>query len=310
MRFFLHLSWIDAIFYTAITVSTVGYGAPPGIQGPEKLFLALLIMASLGTVGYAIGIISQNFFNARLRTSLGRGHDRRIRVMEDHWIICGLGRYGHQVASMLSHEGVPFSVVEHREETVMEAREEGYLTVHGNASEEDTLIKAGVTRAKGLIITLDSDAATVYVALTARALNKTIHIVARASDTKSVPILTKSGVNRVVNPVVAGSASLVRASLKPSVADLLDLVVMSRKLDLDFSTVFVAEESSMAGKTLMELDFRNTYDVTVLAILQSNGDPIYNPKGHQPLSGGDRIMVFGERHRIAALRTAMGGMAS
>ncbi|MCF4114081.1 MULTISPECIES: potassium channel family protein [Dethiosulfovibrio] len=310
MRFFLDLSWVDSIFYTATTVSTVGYGAPPGVDDSDKLFLAILIAASLGTVGYAIGIVSQNFFTMHIRASLGKGHDRRIKRMDNHWIICGLGRYGRQVAAMLRHEGVPFSVIESKEEVVVEARDQGYLMVQGDASEEDALLNAGVERAKGLIVTLDSDAQTVYVALTARALNRDIHIVARASDTKSVSVLTKAGVNRVVNPVIAGSASLVRASLKPSVADLLDLVVMSRKLDLDFSTVTVEKGSSLAGKTLMELDFRNTYDVTVLAILGADDAPVYNPTGGQTIKGGDRIMVFGERHRIASLREALGKLAT
>lgn len=310
MRFFLQLSWVDAIFYTATTVSTVGYGAPPGIEGPEKIFLALLIAASLGTVGYAIGIVSQNFFSHHLKSSLGKGHDRRIVKMQDHWIICGLGRYGRQVADILVNEEVPFAVIDKNEEKVVDARDRGIPMVFGDASEEEVLEKAGLARAKGLIITLDSDAETVYVALTAKSISKSIRIVARANDAKSVSVLTKAGVDRVVNPVEAGAASLVRASLKPSVADLMDLVVISRKLDLDFSTITVWEGSSMAGKNLIELDFRNAYDVTILAILKTEGDAIYNPKGSQRIMGGDRIMVFGERHHIASLRDALKGAAT
>lgn len=310
MKFFLGLSWVDAIFYTATTVSTVGYGAPPNIDGTDKLFLALLIAASLGTVGYAIGIVSQNFFSHHLRSSLGKGHDRRVAKMEGHWIICGLGRYGRQVAELMVNEEVPFAVIDKDENKVMDAREHGIPVVFGDASEEETLEKAGLTRAKGMIVTLDSDAETVYVALTAKAMSKSIRIVARANDTKSVPVLAKAGVDRVVNPVEAGAASLVRASLKPSVADLMDLVVLSRKLDLDFSTITVDEESSMAGKNLIETNFRNVYDVTIMAILKPEGDAIYNPKGTQRIMGGDRIMVFGERHHIASLRNALKGAAS
>lgn len=312
MRFFLELSWVDSIFYTATTVSTVGYGAPPGLDGPEKIFLALLIAASLGTVGYAIGIVSQNFFSHHLRSSLGKGHDRRIAKMEGHWIICGLGRYGRHVAELLINEEVPFSVIEKNEDKIIEARERGIPVVFGDANEDEILEKAGLLRAKGLIITLDSDAESVYVALSARAMCKSIRIVARANDTKSVSVLSKAGVDRVVNPVEAGAASLVRASLKPSVADLMDLVVLSRKLDLDFSTITVETDSSMAGKNLIEMDFRNVYDVTILAILKpkGKGDTIYNPKGNQRIMGGDRIMVFGERHHIASLREALKGAAT
>lgn len=310
MRFIIGLSWIDSVYYTIITVSTVGYDAPTGLSGSDKVFLAILVAMSLGTVGYAIGTMSQSFLNRQMMASLGRGADRRIKKMEGHWIICGFGRYGKNVASMLKYEDTPFAIIDSQESIVLEAREGGCCVVKGDATEEDTLEKAGIKRAKGLIITLDSDADTVYVALTARAMNADLRIVARASDARSVGVLEKAGVNRVVNPIIAGSVSLVRASLKPSVADLLDLVVMSRKLDLDFSTITIKHGSSMAEKTLKDLDFRNVYDVTVMAILPSQDEPVYNPKGNQLIREGDQVIVFGEKHRVESLRESLGNVAS
>jgi len=302
MHFIVGLSWSDSLYYTVVTLSTVGYNAP-GDPGPGgKLFIAAIIVTGIGIAGYIIGSLTQMLIEEKLILSLGKGGDKRMKHLKNHWIICGLGRYGQRVTSLLEAEGVPYVVIEIKEDVVLEAREKGLLVLQGDATEESVLQEAGIEKADGIIVALEDEADTVYTTLTSKTIRKDIRIIARASDEQGVGMLYRAGADKVINPVMAGAASMVRASLQPSVADFLELVNISRQLDLDFGTLTMNRDNYMVGQSLAEAPIRSKYKTTVIAIMKPEGDVIYNPEGSYVISEEDRLIIFGERHQMARLR--------
>jgi voltage-gated potassium channel len=302
MHFIVNLSWIDSLYYTIITLSTVGYGAPESLSGAEKIFIVTLILLGMGIVGYVLGNMAQLLVSEKIVALLGKGGDRRVAQLSDHWIICGLGRYGSEVAHFLSADNITFVALEIEEEKVSAGREQGWLVLHGDARNEECLNKAGIAVSKGMIVALGDDADSVYTVLTARSLASNIRIVVRANDAGSVNVLYRSGADKVINPVLAGAASMVRASLQPSVEDFLELVNISRKLDLDFGTVHITSGSFMTGMTLSEAPLRSIYEANVIAVIREGGKIIYNPSGNLQLETNDHLIVFGQRKQIAKLR--------
>ncbi|HPI98994.1 MAG TPA: potassium channel protein [Synergistales bacterium] len=302
MHFIIGLPWSEAFYYTVITLSTVGYESPGDLGMTGQIFIVCLILTGLGTAGYIIGHFSQLLLGEKLTLILGKGGDKKVKDLEKHWIICGLGRYGMQVASLLLAEEIPFVAVELSEEKVTEARERGFLVVQGDARDEDVLKRSGIEKAQGTIVALDNEADIVYTTLTARSMNSDLRIVARASNNQVVNMLYKAGANKVVNPVLAGASSMVRASLQPTVVDFLELVNISRKLDLDFGTLTVHPASYMVGQTLSRAPIRSDYQTTVIAVIKPDGNIIHNPQGSYVIEAEDQLIIFGQRSNMARLR--------
>jgi voltage-gated potassium channel len=213
MRMDMGLSWVDSFFYTVTTLATVGFEAPPNLTDRGKVILVLLIIVGFGVMAYSIGEITRYFVEDRILTMLGRRRDRMLNTIRDHWIICGLGRVGTQIAETFASEGVPFVAIERGEQAMVSGVERGWLVVNRNATEERALEEAGITRARGLIATLSSDPDNVYVVLCARALNMNLKIIARANDPQSSNALYRAGANKVINPLVAG-LSLAQANMR------------------------------------------------------------------------------------------------
>ena len=302
MHMIVGLSWIDSLYYTITTLSTVGYEAPPELTDAGKGFIIILIISGIGIVGYAISSLGRLFIGEKLLIYLGKGRDRKVKDIKDHWILCGLGTFGMEIASLLMAEEAPFVSIEKDTDIVTEARIKDMLVIQGDAKHDEILIEAGIDRAKGIIISMEDEADAVYTTLTARSLNSDIRIVSKANNVQSENLMYRSGANKVINPVIAGASSIVRASLEPTVADFLELVGISKKLDLDFGTVTILPQSYMVGQTLSEAPIRAIYEATVIAIIRPDGKIIHNPDGDLRLETNDQLIIFGQRRQIAKLR--------
>lgn len=302
MHMIVGLSWIDSLYYTITTLSTVGYEAPPELTDAGKAFIIILIISGIGIVGYAISSLGRLFIGEKLLIFLGKGRDRKVKDIKDHWILCGLGTFGKEIASLLMAEEAPFVSIEKDTDIVTEARIKDMLVIQGDAKHDEILIEAGIDRAKGIIISMEDEADAVYTTLTARSLNSDIRIVSKANNVQSENLMYRSGANKVINPVIAGASSIVRASLEPTVADFLELVGISKKLDLDFGTVTILPQSYMVGQTLSEAPIRAIYEATVIAIIRPDGKIIHNPDGGLRLEKNDQLIIFGQRRQIAKLR--------
>jgi voltage-gated potassium channel len=233
---------------------------------------------------------------------MGRRRKIKMDKIKNHWIICGIGKIGEEVARHLQRDGVPFIVLEIAERKVAWAREQGWIAQQGDARNEEALKSVYVENAKGIIAALTDDSDNVYVILTAKSLNPKIRAIARASDAQSSKILYKAGADKVVSPVVAGAAAIARYSVQPSVADFLELVNISKEIDIDFGSIHLGGNNPLIGKTLAEAPLRSKYNAIVIAVKRQNGSLIYNPPGHLMLEENDELIVFGERAKMAQLK--------
>jgi len=300
--YFCDVHWIDAFFYTVITLTTVGYDAPPGLPLGGKIFIIFLILSGIGAAGLAIGEITHYFVVGGLLSAMGKRRDYRVKNLNNHWILVGLGNVGLEVGEHLVKDDVPFVALDIAENKVAAVRDKGWIAHQGDARVDDVLDEAGVQRAGGMILTLPDDADNVYATITARSMNPSLRVIARANDPQSVDVLTRAGAEKAINLIEAEAAAIARASVKPTVANFLELVNISRGLGLDFDSFTVHPESPMAGKSLANAPLRSEYNAMVIAIKKPDGHITYNPRGDEIIGGGDELILFAERDRVEGLK--------
>lgn len=309
LHFLLGYSLVDSLFYTLTTLTTVGYGEPPGLNEGGKLFMSLLMFAGIGVVGISLAKLAEHFFMGSVLEALGRRRDHMLDRLNDHWIICGVGQVGRKVAEHFSEGGVAFVGIDSDPEADAAARAHRWTMILGDATEEEILLQAGLMRACGMIVCMSNDADNVYTVLTARAHNRTMRIVARSSSEQSTTTLYRAGADRVINPVQTGASALAWASLKPNVSDFFDLVDVHGHFRLSFDTAVIGENSPLRGVRLRDSELRSRFEAMVVAILHHNGVSVYNPPADEVLEEGDELLMLCPKERMEAFREMNRGEA-
>ena len=231
-----------------------------------------------------------------------------VRKLNGHYILCGYGRVGRQVAAEFALDDVPFVVIEQEPETVEECVEKGYLVLLGEASDDDVLEEAGLRRARGLVAAVDSDADNVFVVLSARKLNPELHIVARASSDESAAKLEIAGADRTLSPYAVGGRRLAALATQPLVVDFLDVVTRGEKgIEFRLEEFSVPEGSTIAEHTIGEIKIGERTGAIVLAIRTTQGAFDTTPSADDRLHAGDTLLVLGSRGQIERLEHLMRG---
>ena len=284
-------TWLDALFMTVTTITTVGYGEVKPLDTPGRIF-------TMGSLFYTFGVVMEYIVALRLADPTGRRKmDKRIEALHEHIILTGLGRVGRQAGRELAEAHVPFLVVEPSEVTARHAEELGWLCLQGDATDDAVLERAGVRRARGLIATTANDATNMYIVLSARVLNPKLHIVSRAVDETSVPKLTRAGADRAISPYAIGGHRLAHLILSPTVVDFFETALRRGNEALNIEAIAVSGESPAVGRTLEALALRQATGATVLAIMR-DGNPVVNPPGDMALAAGDRLLAMGTRDQL------------
>ena len=296
-------SFIDSLFMSVITITTVGYGEVIPLSPMGKYFTICLILVGVGFVLYLVGEVTESMVEGGLRKIMGRNNmEKRVAALKDHYIVCGFGRIGKVICKNLKESKLPFVVVESDTQEVQKIDELGYLALPGSASSDEMLLKAGIKQAKGLIAVVSSDAENVYIILSARGLNPNLFIMARSSGTEGAETkLLRAGANKVVSPYSIGAHRMAQLVVRPTVVDFLDLTVSGGELGLRLEELRVSEHSALAGKRLMDSGLRKEYDLIVVAIKREEGEMHFNPKPQTLILAGDILVVLGEHEHISAL---------
>ncbi len=303
-KFLLDLSLIDALYMTVITISTVGY-AEVGVMDTEaKMFSIILIFISLGTVGYLFTSIVSSFLEGDLRKAWRRRKmESNISNLKDHYIICGAGETGYNAIKQFKKSNVSFVVIDREEERVNELIEDNIPAIHGDASQEYILGKARIGYAKGLISSLSSDAENVYTVLTARQMNKKLHIVSRAINKHAAEKLKKAGANNTISPNEIGGTRMASLMLRPNVISFLDIVTKAGDVILDLEDVVIFEDSSLIDNSLKEAKIPEKTGLIVLAIKKQNMEKLsLNPSSDEVLKEGDTMIVLGREDQVNELK--------
>ncbi len=300
----------DGLYMTLMTVTTVGYGPPVPLSPAGRNFAILYMVVGVGTAGYLLSVALQTLVRSELVAAYGeRRRHREMGKLKDHYIICGTGRVGTRIVAELRRGGVPFVAVEsNAERGAALGLQPGQLLAR-DATLDETLVEAGVERARGLAACLPDDADNLYVVLTARTLNPGLHIVARAVEEQAEPKLIRAGASRVVAPTIIGSHRMAQALLKPAVADFMDSLT-AESLDLGFEQVEVAESSIFVGQMLKDTTIRSALYVVVAAIRRAGGEMAFNPSGETRIEAGDLLIAIGRAESLRELTAAARGVES
>jgi voltage-gated potassium channel len=307
-----HWNLIDSLFMTVITLSTVGFDVVHPLSPYGKIFTTVLIFVGVGTVGYAIATVTEMILEGHVYKLLGiRKMDRKIAAMKNHVIVCGFGKLGSIVAAGLREEEIPFVLIEENPQISRDAIDKGFLVVEGNASDEEVLKKAGLERARSLLVTLSSKPAdSVYITLSSRLGNPDLEIIAMASDPKTESKLVKAGANRVVSPFILGSHRMLLALTQPTLLDVIDIVISKEKSGFVFEELTIPLDSTVRGLTVEE--FSRTCDIKfhIIAVQSKDGGALGLPTASTILNAGDKMVVIGEKNDINKVRLELGSPLS
>ena len=295
------LSWLDALYQTTVTVTTVGYS-----DQAEGLHIRpfTIAMAAFGAMTYAllISALTGSILETQLRDIIGRRKmEGMLRRMENHIVLCGYGRFGLKIASELARKETPFVVVEHEAAKVEAAREHGVVIIHADATEEESLTKAGIERSQGLLTTLGTDASNVYVTLTAKQMKPGLKVVALAQDESSRRKLEAAGASEVVLPYALGGQWMVQVITSPTVADFFRMATGSNQLNFYMEEQRLAARSPLCGRKLRDTPIRSELGVIVVALRRADGTMITNPPGDIQLEPEDVLVSLGQQEKLAAL---------
>ncbi|HHI80859.1 MAG TPA: potassium channel protein [Planctomycetes bacterium] len=304
-----HLDFVQALYYVIITISTVGFEAPPVDLGSEgRLVLIGLIGLGVGTAAYSFSLAVSHIVEGELANILElRRMQKQIQNLKGHIIVCGIGRIGKMIAKELREHGKQVVCLDRDEEVLAELRREGYLTLQGDATEEPLLNQAGIERAEVLVSAMPTDAESVFLTLTARFLNRKLQIVARGTDEGAERKLRRAGANVVILPTLIGGRRMAQAVLLPNVMDFIDLTTGKGAHALRLDEIKIPPCSSYDGVPLSKTDLRSRYGLIIVAIRKPDGVMRFNPSSETTLESGDILVALGESSHLEELRETLPG---
>lgn len=305
-------SWSDAAYMTIITLATVGYGEVHPIGNRGRLFTISLILMGLVSIGYIVNrfteALIQGYFQQQMR---GRQQNRLLDSLSGHYILCGFGRTGHQIALEFELEGIDFVVIDSSAESIESAGLLQCIPVQGDATLDETLLKVGIERAECLVAALPSDAENLYTVLSAKTLNPSIRAIARASTEEAIKKLQRGGADAVVSPYITGGRRMATAALRPQVMHFVDGMITGKNRSLYLEEFPIDPEvCSFVGQSLREAHLRLQAGALVLAIRRADGTLIGGPTGDTLLLSGDLLICMGTAEQLRRLHQILGTIST
>ncbi len=321
-RYLLGLPFIEALYLTVITLTTVGYGdisphadMPPGGNAYlVKLFTILLIIVGMGGFLYFLSIVTEYMVSGEMSRARRQGRmRRRIDGLRGHWILCGAGETALHMARELGNTARPFVLVDTDADRLraLADRLADLCYVHGDATQETTLARAGLERAAGVLLALPDDKDVLYALLALqerkRATGAVLRVAARTTDwQKTGPKLRAAGADVVIAPDGIAGRRMVSEMFRPSVTTFLDRMLRDTGTVLRVEEATVAPDSALCGVPLEQSRIRERTGLVIVAVRGPDGTFAYNPGPQQPLAPGDVLIAMGEMSQIVHLRRLAG----
>lgn len=289
-----HWDLWKSLFFTLITITTVGYG-DQGLSPTGEKFAAILLLFGIGSATYSITSLVQ--IAVSYQATRKQKMQNKIDRLVNHLIICGFGRIGRTVADELQNAAVPFVVVDCEPRIVEEALDHNFLAVQGNSTDDEVLHQAGITRAKGIICATSSDAENVFVTLCAHELNADAFIACRANTDSAARRMERAGATLVVSPYTTAGHNIADAILRPKLAQFLH---SNRSGDIELGEFRIPEDSRLVGETVQSIG-RDFPTVVFVAVRRHDADTPTRPGGNQSFSPGDAVTVAGPQRDLERL---------
>lgn len=294
-----NFTFLDSFFMTIITVATVGYREVNELDDSGKIFTSFLIIFSIGTFTYAISVITRYIIEGEFQTYFKHYKvNKEIQKLKNHVIVCGYGRNGRQACEQLTSGNEVYVAIESDPDIINSMRAEGnILFIEGDATNDDVLVEAGLERAKALITALPSDAANVFVVLTARDKNPTLKIISRASDDASEHKLKRAGANNVIMPDKIGGTHMAALVTKPDVLEFIDHITGRINIRLE-EILYSSLPESMRNKSIRELEIRNKTGANIIGFKTAEGEYVINPPPETIMMQDAKLFVLGTSEQV------------
>ena len=296
-----HMSVLDALYMTIITISTVGYEEVKPLGTGGRIFTMAMIVTGVGTAFYVFATITQFVVEGQLREAVGRvAMKHKIEKLEGHVVICGFGKMGRVVAEEVTRSGGTAVVIERDPAREAELAASGLLYVMGSALADSVLEEAGLRRARAIVIVTASEADNVFITLSARAMNPKINIHARGESEVGLQHLRMAGADQAVAAYQWGALRLAAAVMRPSVVDFLELSFPGRGAEIDLEEIRVAEGSALVGQPISAVEQSSTR-LRIVALKRGSAPSTLIPDPATRIEAGDFLVAIGDRDTLRRL---------
>lgn len=302
--FISEYSFVEALYMTVITISTVGFGEVHPSNDSGKLFIIFLILTSITIFGYIVSVITEFIANGRFLEELKHKRmQKKVSKLKNHTIVCGYGRNGRQAVIKLNSTNEPCVVIEGDETLIREIEESGTLCIKGDATDDNILENAGIKNAKNLITTLPSDANNLYVVLSARQFSSQITIISRASKETSERKLRIAGADNVIMPDRLGGDHMASLVVSPDIIEFIDKLALDGDCDTNLQEISVNElPKEFHNKDLITLDLRKKTGCSVIGYKSPENEYTVNPEPGTKLIPNSKLIILGRMEQINKLR--------
>lgn len=292
-------AYFDALYMTAITLTTVGYGETHPLSQAGRVFTIFLAFGGVFSVFYAATEMIRAVVNGEVGHLLGRSRmERNLSQLRDHIIVCGYGRMGRFVCREFAEAGIPFVAIDRAAENLAALDAKHGIPLQGDATSDALLKRARIDVARALVTVVASDADNLYITMSARFLNEKLYIVARSEDEHGVEKLTRAGASRVISPYSIGGHRVAQAVLRPSVMDFIELATRRGRESVQIEEIRLGAQSRLVGKSLQELRLRQDLGVVVVVIRKPDGQMIVSPEADTKLAADDILIALGRRDKL------------
>lgn len=298
-------SFTESLYMTIITVSSVGFKEVRDLDLKGEWFTITLILFGMGTIVYGITNLTAFVVEGDLRKILRKSRmEKNLDKLNNHFILCGLGRVGVNIANEILRMGYPLVAIDSEEKNLSEYESPSFsfFPLLGDATSEKILEKAGIFRAKGLISALPTDSENLFVVLTARQLNPNLRIIARVNEEENSEKIIRAGADKAVCPAHIGGLRMASELIRPTVVDFIDKMIREKDGKLRVEEALITTNSLILGKSLMEAQIPQKSGCVVVALRRADGKFEFNPRAEMVLNEGDTIIVIGEIEKIRELK--------
>jgi len=304
-----HYPYIDCLYMTIISLTSVGYGEILPVSGnvPAQIFTMLLITVGLGIILYGISSLAALFIEGEISGFMRKNKMRNeISKLRDHYIVCGGGETGYPLIVELVKNREDVVLIECDDEKIEKCRAiEGVFYIRGDATDDANLAAAGIEHARGILIALPSDKDSLYVTMSARMLNRNIRIISRVANPELEPKLKKAGADRVVSPNFIGALRMASEMLRPAAVDFIDRMLRDKTSDLRIHELPVTSRSTIRGSRVNDPKLADRLGFLVLGARSANGVLALNPGSSTVIEEGMTLIVMGEVGKIAQAKAQM-----
>jgi len=293
-------SFLDALYMAVITLSTVGFSEVHPLTEAQRIWTILIISFGIGLVLYAFSQAAQFILNFDLLRR--RRMEYKASQLRNHFIVCGFGRMGKVICSELSSQNLSFVIIDSNSDKINNIREAGLTYVQGDATMDETLKKANLKDAKGLVVVLSSDSDNLFVTMSARTMNPELFITSRCSVDSNTVKLKRAGADKVVNPYIAGGHKMADLLVEPALEDSVELMTPKENLDLAIEEIKVSALKGFSGKSIRNAGLREEYGLLIAGVIEESGEVIISPGPDIKLENNQILMLMGEKEKLKSLK--------